>query len=64
MEFVTFRGVVNHAIKNTNEDILPIFKTDGRNFFAYCDGVKFTSSMRNDVITVKWGAGHQAVIRA
>lgn len=63
MKFTTFRGVVNNAVKNTHEDILPLFRTDGRNYFAYCDGVLFVSSFRNDSIAVRWGAGHQAVIK-
>ena len=63
MKFTTFKGVVKNAVKNTNADILPLFRTDGRNYFAYCDGVRFVSSMRNDAIAVRWGAGHQAVIR-
>lgn len=63
MKYTVFKGVVNRAVKGTGTDIRPVFRTDGRNYFAYCDGVRFTSSLRNGAVTMRWGSGHQIMLK-
>lgn len=65
MDFEKFHRRILEFMAAANERVDVVFGHENGNFYAkFSNGVKITGNPTNPSMTVKWGSGHVAMVRA